>query len=114
MTLPQAPMNPIPPEQHPTYDKGAPMSVSGRIRLNPATPLGYAELLIRTRIGLARRRFIGGPRDRGASVVEWVVISALVIGIAIAVAAILTTKLSDAANNLDVTGGGTGAGAGNG
>ena len=77
------------------------MSAQGPSRLNPGTPLGYAELLIRTRIGVARNRVISGPRDAGASVVEWVIISALVIGIAVAVSAALKTKLQASVTKLN-------------
>ena len=73
-------------------------------RLNPATPLGHVELLVRGRIDRARARVIRGPRDLGASAVEWVVISALVVGIAVAVGTTLKTKLTTEVNNLDVTG----------
>lgn len=71
--------------------------------LNPATPLGYTELLIRSRIDRARRRIISGPSDLGASVVEWVIISALVVGIAVAVGTALKGKLTTEVNNLNVT-----------
>ena len=47
--------------------------------LNPSTPLGFLELLVRGRIDRARNRTIDDPRDLGASVVEWVIISALVV-----------------------------------
>jgi hypothetical protein len=76
----------------------------GPCRLNPFTPAGYAELLIRGRIDRARSRMIDGPRDLGASVVEWVIISALVVGIAVAVGGVLKTKLTDKAGTvLDTT-----------
>ena len=74
-------------------------------RLNPATPLGYLELLVRGRIDRARSRVIDGPRDLGASVVEWVVISAVVIGIAVAVGTALSDKLTKEVGTLDVSGG---------
>ncbi len=76
----------------------------GVTRLNPATPLGYLELLVRGRIDQARGREIHGVRDLGASVVEWVVISAVVIGIAAAVGKALSTKLTDEVGTLDVSG----------
>lgn len=71
--------------------------------LSPTTPLGYAELLIRSRIDRARSRVIVGPRDLGASVLEWVIISALVLGITLAVGATLRTKLTDKANTIQLT-----------
>ena len=73
------------------------------------TTLGYAELLLRHRMDRAR-----ATSDRGASVVEWVIISALVVGIAIAVGTILLTRLRDKANsiNFDTPGSGGGSGGG--
>jgi hypothetical protein len=70
--------------------------------MNPSTPLGYAEMLIRSRIDRARNRMIQGPNDLGASVVEWVIISALVIGIAVAVSAALKDKLTQEVGTLNV------------
>jgi hypothetical protein len=72
----------------------------GPCRISPGTPLGYAELRTRCRIDRARGRVIESPSDLGASVVEWVIISALVVGIAGAVSLILTTKLKDKANTV--------------
>jgi hypothetical protein len=91
----------------------------GGVLLAPDTPAGYAELLIRARLDAARARGVaarsGTPSDRGASVVEWVIISALVVGIAVAVGAILLTKLRDKATSIDLnTGGGGGGGGGGG
>jgi Flp pilus assembly pilin Flp len=40
--------------------------------------------------------------ERGASAVEWVLISALLIGVAIAVGAIIMAKLTGKANNLNL------------
>jgi hypothetical protein len=97
-----------------THHKGEAMSANGPTRLSPASPLGYAELLVRNRIGQARQRVINGPRDRGASVVEWVIISAIVVGIAVAIGTALSSKLTSAVDNLDVTGGGGGKGGGGG
>jgi hypothetical protein len=78
------------------------MSIAGPCRLSPATPAGYAELLIRHRIERALDRSGGAARDRGASVVEWVIISALLVGIAVAVGAILLNTLTEKANSIDL------------
>lgn len=89
------------------------MSAPGPCRLSPATPAGFAELLLRNRIGQAARRSVDTPRDLGASVVEWVIISALLVGIAVAVGAVLLQKLSAKATSIDLeTGGGGGGGGG--
>jgi hypothetical protein len=90
------------------------MSAPGTRQLSPATPAGYAQLLIRDRIDRALGRGRHERRDLGASVVEWVIISALVVGIAVAVGAILLAKLQDKANsiNLNTSGGGGGTGGG--
>jgi hypothetical protein len=81
------------------------MSTPGPCRLSPATPAGYAELLIRGRIDRALARTVDGPRDLGASVVEWVVISALLVGIAVAVSTVLMTKLKAKADSIDLDAG---------
>jgi hypothetical protein len=71
-------------------------------RFSPATPAGYAELLIRGRIDRARARSLDTVRDRGASVVEWVIISALLVGIAVAVGGVLLTKLRTKADSINL------------
>jgi hypothetical protein len=82
--------------------------MSGPSRLSPATPVGVAELLLRTFMhtwingARARTRAAASTREVGASVVEWVVISAVVVLIAIAVGGILMTKITDKANNIDL------------
>lgn len=91
--------------------------LQGPSRLSPATPAGLAELLLRGRIDHARARFTeaGDWQERGASVVEWVIISALVVGIAVTVGAILLQKLQSKARSIDLdtsTGGGGGGGGG--
>lgn len=54
----------------------------------------FARVLIGSRLDSARKS------ERGVSVVEWVLISALVAGIAIAVGYILYKKLTGKAENL--------------
>ena len=48
------------------------------------------------------RAVLAGRNQRGASAVEWVLISALLIGVAIAVGAIILAKLTGKANDLDL------------
>ena len=78
------------------------MSTPSPCRLDPSSPVGYAELLIRGRIDRARSRTVDTARDRGASVVEWVIISALLVAIAVAVGALLMNKLKAKADGLDL------------
>lgn len=73
------------------------------------TPTGYAEMLLRRRVDRAR-----AAPDTGASVVEWVIISALVVGIAVAVGTILLTRLRNKANSIDFDTPGSGGGNGGG
>jgi hypothetical protein len=82
----------------------------GATRLNPGTPLGYAELLIRHRIERVRAVDRQSPADVGASVIEWVIISALLVGIAVTVGAILLQKIQDKATSINLDGGGNGTG----
>jgi len=66
------------------------------MRFSPATPLGFLELMLREHIHRART-----SDSRGASAVEWVVISAIIVAIAIAVGLILQNALEDKANQID-------------
>jgi Flp pilus assembly protein TadG len=53
------------------------------------------KIMLAGRVDRARRS------ERGASAVEWVVITALLIGIAVAVGVIVMKKLTDKANSLN-------------
>ena len=61
--------------------------------MNPLTPIGFCVLMLEGR--LARTR-----REDGASAVEWVIIAAIVVGICIAVAAILRNALTSKASDI--------------
>jgi Flp pilus assembly pilin Flp len=61
--------------------------------VNPLNPIGFCLLMLEGRLVRARR-------DDGASAVEWVIIAAIVVGICIAVAAILKTALVGKANDI--------------
>jgi Flp pilus assembly pilin Flp len=61
---------------------------------NPAVLL--LKILVEGRIQRARRS------EAGASAVEWVLISALLIGVAIAVGAIILSKLTKKADSIDL------------
>lgn len=61
--------------------------------LNLATPIGFLMLMLETRLRRARD-------ERGASAVEWVIISAIVVGICIGIAAILKTALEGKATDI--------------
>jgi len=61
--------------------------------VNPASPLGFLLAVLDVRFRRARS-------ERGASAVEWVIISAIVVAICIAVAAILQAALSGKANDI--------------
>jgi hypothetical protein len=65
-------------------------------RFSPAGALGFLELVLRDRFARAAQH----KGDRGASAVEWVVISAIVVGIAIAIGAILLAALQGKANEV--------------
>jgi Flp pilus assembly pilin Flp len=75
-------------------------------RFSPAGALGFLELVLRDRFARARAAQHRG--DRGASAVEWVVISAIVVGIAIAIGGILLTALEDKAEQVGTEIGGSG------
>ena len=82
---------------------------------SPGTPAGYAELLVRRRLDRARASWADG--ERGASAVEWVVISAIVVAIALGIGVILTQALTSKANDVSTkigTSGNGGSGGGGG
>jgi Flp pilus assembly pilin Flp len=62
--------------------------------------LNYSETQVRLRLAEAS----GPTRDgeRGASAIEWVIISALLIGIVAAVGTIILGKLTDKADSLNL------------
>jgi len=65
-------------------------------------PLSYSEAQVRLRIAKAQGMAQDG--DRGASAIEWVIISALLIAIVLAVGGIILQKLTTAANELELGG----------
>lgn len=66
-----------------------------------AGPGSQLELLLRSRIDRARE--LAGRGDRGASAIEWVIITGVLIIIVGAVALIISNKLKQAATSLDPT-----------
>jgi Flp pilus assembly pilin Flp len=61
--------------------------------INPASPVGFLLLMLDARRHSARE-------ERGASAVEWVIIAAIVVGICIAIAAILRAALVGEAGDI--------------
>jgi Flp pilus assembly pilin Flp len=72
-------------------------------RFSPATPLGFLELFLRARVDRART-----ADSRGASAIEWVVISAIVVAIVLVIGGILTAALQNKANEVSQDIGGSG------
>jgi hypothetical protein len=76
---------------------------------DPTTPMGFMALMLMARVDRLRR----GDLSRGASAIEWVIISAVLGALAIAVGWIIYNKVNDKANQINITntpGGGGGAG----
>jgi hypothetical protein len=65
--------------------------------LSPATPLG-AMLVVMAH----HRHRAATASDRGASLVEWVIITAAVIGLAAVVVGVIVPRITDAANRIQV------------
>jgi Flp pilus assembly pilin Flp len=63
-------------------------------------PLNYAEANVRLRMAKASRMAQDG--ERGASAIEWVIITAILIVIVGAVGIIITNKLKDKATSLNL------------
>lgn len=57
----------------------------------------------RTQLGHVRGPHRSRAADTGASVVEWVLVVAIVVGITVAVGAIIRTRVVDKSNDLDLT-----------
>jgi hypothetical protein len=75
------------------------------------TPLGVLMLQLRVRLDRARA---GG--DVGASAIEWVIITGVLVALAAAVGLIIYNLVNDQANSIsipDAPGGGGGGGGGN-
>jgi len=70
------------------------------MNLTTPGPLNYSETHIRQRV--AKAQILARDGDRGASAIEWVIISALLIGIVAVVGSIILTKLTDKANSLEL------------
>lgn len=63
------------------------------LKPNAATPIGFMLMMLDVRVHRVRR-------ERGASAVEWVIIAAIVVGICLAVAKILTDALKGEATDI--------------
>lgn len=63
------------------------------MNINPGSPIGFLLSLLTSRVDRARG-------ERGASAVEWVIIAAIVVGICIAIAAILRAALVGEAGDI--------------
>ena len=66
--------------------------------LSPLTPLGFVLMDLRRRVSRAR-----STEDRGASAIEWVIITGIVVVLTGAVAWAIYDKVVQASNDLDVT-----------
>jgi hypothetical protein len=63
-------------------------------------PLNYSETQVRRQV--AKAQGLARDGDRGASAIEWVIISALLIGIVAVVGGIILDKLTTKADSLDL------------
>lgn len=79
--------------------------------LSPLTPQGFLVMELRRRLALAR-----SSQDRGASAIEWVIITGVLVALAAAVGLIIYNLVKDRADSInipDAPGGGGGGGGGN-
>lgn len=82
--------------------------------MNLGTPIGWAWLTLRRRIDIAR-----STTDRGASAVEWVIITGVLLVLAGAVGWAIYNMVNDQSEGLEIpdlpgSGGGGGGGGGDG
>jgi hypothetical protein len=69
--------------------------------LAATSPIGFAVLLLRERLARVRASDDRTAADRGASAIEWVVITAMLVVIAGAVFAVIYAKIISAAEAID-------------
>lgn len=67
------------------------------MRLSPTTPVGWLWLDVRARLDRAARR-----PERGASAIEWVIITAVLVGLAAAIGGIIFTLVQNRANEINI------------
>ncbi|WP_433328991.1 hypothetical protein [Spirillospora sp. CA-294931] len=58
--------------------------------------IAYLRALLDTRLARMKEE----EHDRGASAIEWAIITAIIAGIAIAIGAVIATKIQDKANSI--------------
>ena len=73
--------------------------------VSPLNPLNdpavvYLRAQLATRIDRVRRARAEADRSRGASAIEWAIITGILAAIAIAIGAIIKSKVSSAANSI--------------
>jgi Flp pilus assembly pilin Flp len=83
-----------------TADIARPNQREHSMHFTTSGPLNYLETHIRLR--LAKARDLSQEGERGASAIEWVIISALLIGIVLAVGGIILSKLTAKATSLNL------------
>jgi hypothetical protein len=67
------------------------------MNLSPTSPQGWLLLNLQARLDRARR-----SSDRGASTIEWVIITAALVALAAAVGLIIFNRVRNAANDLEI------------
>lgn len=65
------------------------------MNINPTTPLGWAVLDLQVRLERVRQN-----EERGASAIEWVIITAVLVGLALLVAAVVRSYVQDEADKI--------------
>ena len=65
--------------------------------LSPGTPVGFVVMELRRRFARAR-----GADDVGASAIEWVIITGILIALAVGVGALIMSKVNKAATDITI------------
>jgi Flp pilus assembly pilin Flp len=66
---------------------------------SPSTPVGWLLLDVRARYERVR----SGDLERGATALEWVIISAVLAALAIGVGTVIYNKVTEKSNQLDIS-----------
>jgi hypothetical protein len=66
------------------------------VLLSPAHPVGFAWMMLRSRVDEAKEQ-----DDLGASAIEWIIITAIVVAMAVAIGVFIWRRIQDSETTID-------------